>query len=350
MAVNLVQSINNFIGQGSPLSGHGASIVRAASKYGVDPRVLVVIAKKESQFGKTSGRFKNNAWGYGVHLDSSKNTFPTWEAGAEKVAKELATGPYYKNAGKKTLAQVVNTYAPPSENNTALYTNQVNSWYRQLGGDPNASVFGQPSQTSSFPAAVSPTTQQQPTVDGQRLLGLLRQTSQAALRGEMPKASYRQQLGVIAQDARKAPNPLQVGEALTAAGVVNVPVVGSVGNPVGSPVAGKKAQRASHQTSGLAGYPAFDYMAPAGTKVGAPVGGTIVRVSGKDPRLGGAPGGPLGYSVYLKGTDGRTYFLTHIDKLTVKPGQKVKQGQQIAVVANGPKSWSSPHVHMGVHG
>ena len=27
-----------------------------------------------------------------------------------------------------------------------------------------------------------------------------------------------------------------------------------------------------------------------------------------------------------------------------------KQGQQIAVVANGPPSWSSPHVHMGVSG
>ena len=91
-------------------------------------------------------------------------------------------------------------------------------------------------------------------------------------------------------------------------------------------------------------------MAPAGTRVGAPVSGTIIRVSGKDPSLGGKPGGALGYSIYLKGTDGKTYFLTHIDKLRVKKGWKVEQGQQIAVIANGPSSWSSPHVHMGVHG
>jgi murein DD-endopeptidase MepM/ murein hydrolase activator NlpD len=80
------------------------------------------------------------------------------------------------------------------------------------------------------------------------------------------------------------------------------------------------------------------------------VGGTVVKLSGKDPKLGGKPGGALGYSVYLQGDDGTTYFMTHIDGLTVKAGQKVQQGQRIAVVADGPASWSSPHVHMGVHG
>lgn len=126
---------------------------------------------------------------------------------------------------------------------------------------------------------------------------------------------------------------------------------GSDGNAVaGSPIAGQKPHEATHQTAGLPGYPAYDYMAPAGTTVVAPVGGTIFRLSGKDPKLGGVPGGALGYSIYLNGSDGKSYFLTHIDRIAVKPGQKVKQGQAIAVVANGPSSWSSPHVHMGVHG
>ena len=75
-----------------------------------------------------------------------------------------------------------------------------------------------------------------------------------------------------------------------------------------------------------------------------------VRISGKDPKLGGAPGGALGYSVYLRGDDGKTYFLTHIDRVRPKVGARVRQGQKIAVVANGPSSWSTPHVHMGVKG
>ncbi len=118
----------------------------------------------------------------------------------------------------------------------------------------------------------------------------------------------------------------------------------------GSPIAGQKPQRSTHYTDGLPGYPAYDYMAPAGKSVVAPVGGKVIRISGKDPKLGGAPGGALGYSVYLRGDDGRTYFLTHIDRVRPKVGARVQQGQKIAVVANGPSSWSTPHVHMGVKG
>lgn len=118
----------------------------------------------------------------------------------------------------------------------------------------------------------------------------------------------------------------------------------------GSPVPGQKPQRSTHNTDGLPGYPAFDYMAPAGKSVVAPVGGKVIRLSGKDPKLGGAPGGALGYSVYIRGDDGKTYFLTHIDRVRPKVGARVRQGQKIAVVANGPSSWSTPHVHMGVKG
>jgi murein DD-endopeptidase MepM/ murein hydrolase activator NlpD len=33
----------------------------------------------------------------------------------------------------------------------------------------------------------------------------------------------------------------------------------------------------------------------------------------------------------------------------VKVGDRVKQGHQIAQVADGPPSWSTPHCHMGTH-
>lgn len=119
---------------------------------------------------------------------------------------------------------------------------------------------------------------------------------------------------------------------------------------LGSPVPGQRPHASTHATSGLSGYPAYDYMAPAGTPTVAPVGGRITRLSGRDPSQGGSPGGPLGYSIYLQGKDGRSYFLTHLDRVGVKVGQRVRQGQRIAQVAAGPASWSSPHVHQGVRG
>lgn len=118
----------------------------------------------------------------------------------------------------------------------------------------------------------------------------------------------------------------------------------------GSPVPGQEVSPPDHQTGGLAGYPAFDYMAAAGTKVVSPVDGKVFKLSGKSPSLGGPPGGPLGYSIYIDGSNGKKYFLTHVDKVKVKVGQSVSQGEWIAEIANGPSSWSSPHVHMGVNG
>lgn len=140
-----------------------------------------------------------------------------------------------------------------------------------------------------------------------------------------------------------------------AAGASQPAGVGAAGGAVagaiaGSPVPGQAPHAATHATSGLPGYPAYDYMAPAGTTVVAPVDGKVTRLSGKDPRLGGPPGGPLGYSIYITGTNGKRYYLTHIDRIGVQVNQTVRQGQPIAVVANAPASWSSPHVHMGVNG
>lgn len=118
----------------------------------------------------------------------------------------------------------------------------------------------------------------------------------------------------------------------------------------GSPIPGQRPHSATHQTAGLPGYPAFDYMASAGTSVVAPEDGKVFKLSGKDPSLGGPPGGALGYSIYIQGKSGKKYFLTHLDKVAVKVGDNVEQGHKIAVVADGPASWSSPHCHMGVNG
>lgn len=120
----------------------------------------------------------------------------------------------------------------------------------------------------------------------------------------------------------------------------------------GSPVPGQKAHGATHPTAGLAGFPAFDYMAKAGTAAVAPVSGKIIRLSGHDPKGGptNGPHGPFGWSLYLKGDDGKTYFLTHMGTRTVKAGQRVSRGQRIGTVGNYAKYGGADHIHMGVQG
>jgi murein DD-endopeptidase MepM/ murein hydrolase activator NlpD len=120
----------------------------------------------------------------------------------------------------------------------------------------------------------------------------------------------------------------------------------------GSPIAGEKAHGSDHDTAGLPGYPAHDYMARPGTRVVAPVSGKVIKLSGHDPKLGAVQGagGPLGWSVYIEGDDGKTYYLTHMGSRSVKVGQRVKQGRGIGTVANYDKYGRPSHIHMGVKG
>lgn len=105
----------------------------------------------------------------------------------------------------------------------------------------------------------------------------------------------------------------------------------------------------THQTAGLPGYPAIDVFAKAGTTVGAPAPGRIRRLSGKDPSLGGKPGGAYGWSLYLT-TEHADYFLTHFATRTVILGDWVNRGDVIGTVCD-PKvagmSSSLAHVHEG---
>ncbi len=108
--------------------------------------------------------------------------------------------------------------------------------------------------------------------------------------------------------------------------------------------------KSTHDTSGLPGYPAIDVMGRAGTPVRAPVAGRIARFSGRNPAAGAyeGQGGPFGWTIYLDGDDGRSYFLTHFGSRAVKVGQTVKAGQIIGTVGDYPGA-TPDHIHEGVH-
>lgn len=119
----------------------------------------------------------------------------------------------------------------------------------------------------------------------------------------------------------------------------------------GSPVPGQRPVPATHQTAGLAGFPAVDYFAKAGTPCVSPVTGKVTRLSGHDPKNGptNGPHGPFGWSVYIEG-GGKTYFLTHMGSRTVRVGQSVRQGEQIGTVGNYVRWGGTDHIHQGVKG
>lgn len=95
--------------------------------------------------------------------------------------------------------------------------------------------------------------------------------------------------------------------------------------------------KSTHPTDGLAdqGFrSAIDIMGNAGTPVGAPEDGEIVR-------WGSAQGGS---SIWFRGKSGRLYWIGHIDNIA-PPGTRVRRGQVIArISADHPR----PHVHLDV--
>ena len=78
-----------------------------------------------------------------------------------------------------------------------------------------------------------------------------------------------------------------------------------------------------------------DWATPTGTPVVASCGGTVAKAGW---------GSGYGYVVYINHEDGRQTRYAHLSKVQVKVGQKVKQGQQIALSGNTGVS-SGPHVH-----
>ena len=210
-----------------------------------------------------------------------------------------------------------------------------------------------PSAGLSLPAPPSPqrTMQSaQPNIVG-ALLGSLGQGPDALLRS-LVNANVQAATQPQASPSLPSPPELPLGgnPVPTSTPVPTLPSGDfKAGDPV--PVNLLSSIGGEHDTAGLAGYPAHDYMAKAGTPVVAPTGGTIVRFSGHDPRDGPVSGvhGPFGWSLYLQGNDGRTYYMTHLGSRDVKVGQKVQPGAMLGTVGDYAKWGGADHVHMGVH-
>jgi murein DD-endopeptidase MepM/ murein hydrolase activator NlpD len=120
--------------------------------------------------------------------------------------------------------------------------------------------------------------------------------------------------------------------------------------PKGTPFSvGGGPGQGTHAASDWQSGNAVDVFADPGTPVLSPVDGTVIKVSGDDPSLGTKAVGNkriYGYGVTIAGFSGLTFYLAHLDSVSVKAGDRVSRGQVIGVVA----SWKGgkPHVHVGV--
>lgn len=383
--------INRFISAThprAPLAGQGQMIVNVGERHGVDPRLLAAIARNETEFGTTAGRFTNNPGGWGVHLGPEVNTSRSWEEGFEKIAKGLA-GNLYKGSGLTTPQQIFMRYAPPSENNTRQYINQVNSWMRQMGADPNANVFGgswrqqagraraprqagvgaapppgADAQTPNAPpfdqvtpgtirpgrVAIAPSTlammqryaneSEAAVMQGQSpanadLLGTMLEfdmtppvfTPGQIIPGQQPRENAR--VGAV-QSPPAAPSPRDRG---------TVPVGRSQAQPRLTMGGGPDA----HHSRALGNWQsddAYDLMGPAGAKIVSPVAGRVTNISGQ-------PGGSPGFAGYGITVDTRAgqFFFKHLGTKTVKIGDRIKPGQLLGTL--DAATAGGPHLHLG---
>ncbi len=109
----------------------------------------------------------------------------------------------------------------------------------------------------------------------------------------------------------------------------------------------------THQTGGLPGFPAVDVFAKGGAYVCAEFDCEIVKLSGHPPSAVTNPGGPYGWSMYLK-TSAGVYYATHfgVRAKQVKVGAKLKKGMYLGRVADYSKATGGvtpSHIHLGFH-
>lgn len=81
-----------------------------------------------------------------------------------------------------------------------------------------------------------------------------------------------------------------------------------------------------------------DWATPVGTSVVASSGGTITKAGW---------GSGYGYVVYIRHEDGKETRYGHLSKVLVSAGQKVTQGQKIALSGNTGRS-TGPHLHFEI--
>lgn len=143
--------------QGGGLDSLNDAFNAAGAAHGIDPRALKAMSMLETGNG-TSSAFLTKKNAMGVSDANGPISFNDPVESINRMARVLSdpNGPY---KGKRTLAEIGGVYAPPGAGNDPNGTNGgwgsgVSNFYRQLGGDPSAAIFGDGSLPAQDPRLV----------------------------------------------------------------------------------------------------------------------------------------------------------------------------------------------------
>ena len=144
--------------RGSPAADTGHIWMQAGAEFGITPAVGIAFFIKESSAGTAGVPARLNTHNVGnIRAAGSSpywkgtaargwRSYPSWEAGIYDwfwLIRER-----YVNRGASTVRQIVYIYAPPSENNSALYVSQVEALVRQWKSTPPKARPKNPEPTS----------------------------------------------------------------------------------------------------------------------------------------------------------------------------------------------------------
>jgi hypothetical protein len=153
----VADAINKFVidngGSSSPFDGLGDAIVSGATDAGVNPFLVIAIARKESAFGTagiatqgTYNAFGRTAVNNQPHVTINGRDWYKWADWEDSVngpndnQSDFLKRVYIDDFGLTNIRDIIFRYAPPSENNTELYAQQIDQWISELATDSGTAV------------------------------------------------------------------------------------------------------------------------------------------------------------------------------------------------------------------
>jgi len=331
-----------------------------AQALGLDPKAVLAVAAQEGLGGGIGD--KGTSYGpFQLHIGGAYPGFaPQGDPQAAQAWAQSPAGIDYAlrqiasvakgMTGRSAIENIVRRFERPADPGT-----EVLKAVAAYGGSPSSTALstgvpGTQAPGTQMPGAL-PSAQPDPLV---KIPGLIQKGFPDLSRSLLNPEALTNQLLSAPLPAFKPPAMAMPSRRLLSATPSAAPPSATPGTgfSAGAPLLGSQqtSEGGEHPTLGLAGYPAHDYFADAGSETVAPISGKVVKLSGHDPSAGPTEGphGPFGWSVYIQGDDGRLYYMTHMGTRDVRVGQQVKAGQQIGTVGDYSKYGTPSHIHMGV--
>lgn len=132
MASTTEVALANKMLEGSPLAGQGQAFVMAGEQNDVDWRLLIAIARSETNLGRTGGaQAIHNPFGLGPGI-----TYGNWSQAIAAAARTIAGYPK-----RDTIADIGAKWAPVGAANdprnlNSNWVRNVTAFYREYGGSP----------------------------------------------------------------------------------------------------------------------------------------------------------------------------------------------------------------------